>query len=165
MKKFAIRLSKKLDTMYTLYERYAWNHENTIISVIIQDNSISFYLNDSNKVEDELILSFDDDDRILYPYMALEVLVIVLGNVYVHRDKNILFNNAHRPYVKMYVNDNNILDLMMPIINNQNKEFIHKNMEYIQIQASNLSGYKVDNDFLDELDSRIDIIKKVLRKY
>ena len=44
MKNYIKEILEKLDRIYTLYERYAWNHKDSEISVIIGDNTISFYL-------------------------------------------------------------------------------------------------------------------------
>lgn len=113
MNKYISEVLERLDTVYTIYERYAWGNKDTKINIIIQDNSISFYLND-NKLDDEFILTFAEEETILYHYLSLEVLAIVLGNVYIHRSDNILFNNAHKSYVKMFINDEAILKIMEP---------------------------------------------------
>ena len=167
MKKYIIELLEKLDTLYVIYERYAWNHKDTKINVIIGDNTISIFLNDSNKLEEEFILTFPYEESILYHYLSLELLAIVLGNVYVHKDNNILFNNAHKPYVKMFVNDEDILSIMQPIIYNQDKEFIHKNMNYLLTARAFLFKYQnkvYDKEFLNTLDLRINLVKKVLSR-
>ncbi len=167
MEKYIIELLEKLDTLYVLYERYTWNHPDAKINVLIGDNTISVFLKDKDKLEEEFIITFPDEEAILYHYLSLEFLAIVLGNVYVHQDNNILFNNAHKPYVKMYVNDEAILSIMQPIINNQDKEFIHKNMYYLLKARALLfqNQNKVyDKEFLDALDLRINIVKKVLSR-
>lgn len=167
MKNYIKEILEKLDRIYTLYERYAWNHKDSEISVIIGDNTISFYLTNPNKLDDEFIISFDEIESPLYHYLSLEVLAIVLGNVYVHQDNNTLFNNAHRPYVKIYVNDEDVLSLMKPILSNQDKEFIHKDMYYLLNARKILLKYnnkKYDKEFLNTLDLRINIVKKVLSR-
>ena len=51
MEKYIIELLEKLDTLYVLYERYAWNHPDTKINVLIGDNTISIFLKDKDKLQ------------------------------------------------------------------------------------------------------------------
>lgn len=123
MEKYIIELLEKLDTLYVLYERYAWNHPDTKINVLIGDNTISVFLKDKDKLEEDFIITFPDEEA--------------------------------------------ILSIMQPIINNQDKEFIHKNMYYLLKARALLFQYQnkiYDKEFLDALDLRINIVKKVLSR-
>ena len=167
MEKFVKGIVEKLDYLYQLYENYAWKHPKANITITIQDNCIIFYLIDEDGIEDELEVDFNDKEIKLYHYLALAVLAIALGNAYVYQDENELYNSPkRRNYVRMFVNDEDILKLMTPIIKNQDKEYIRPDMKYIWNAEQDLYKFhqrKYNRAFLDEMDERIDKSKKLLR--
>lgn len=166
MEEYIKDITEKLEEIYVLYERYVWKHKESKIYILIQDNTILYYLKGPNGLEEEFELSFNENEEILYHYLSLQVLAIVLGNVYVHQDKNILFNNVHRPYVKMFVNDENVLAIMIPILSNQNKHFIRTDMIYMKNAFKLLQEYfytSYNESFIQELGNRINLTKRLLR--
>lgn len=164
MNKFLEELVSSLDNLYYMYERYIWNNSNSKLEVLVQDNTICFYLYKNKEVIDEIILSFDEDERLMYTYVCIRLLIILLGNVYIYNKDNLFFNNKHKSYLTLIVNDDDILDSMIKIISMQDDIVINEDMDMILDIKGSLARKKYSKDFIKEMNNRIDISKKLLRR-
>ena len=89
MEKFLEEFVSSLDRLYYTYENYIWKNDDSKLDVLIQDNTISFYLYKKNDVIDEIIFSFDEKEKSMYNYLCVRLLVILLGNVYIYNKDNV----------------------------------------------------------------------------
>ena len=164
MDKFLNELINSLDRLYYLYEEYMWKNDNSKLDVLIQDNTLSFYLYKNGEVIDEIILSFDDRERLMYNYVCIRLLIVLLGNVYIYNKDNEFYNIKHKPYLKLIVNDDLILDEMLKVISVQEKNVINGDMNIISDMRNSLSKKKYSKDFINQINERIDFSKKLLRR-
>lgn len=154
-----------LEDLFFTYEKYMWKHEESNLVVLIQDNSLGFYIYDKGETIDEFIIEFDDEEEV-YNYMCIRTMFILLGNVYIYRDNNVLYNNTHKPYLKLIVNDKHILDMMNEIILLQDNIIIHENMDKVKAmrEKANFKANQEANELLlNFFAERVRMTKKLLR--
>lgn len=163
MKKIADKISNKIEYLYELYELYIYKHNDTKINVLIQDNSISFYLYNEKQDLDELTITFSDKEYKLYTYLSIKTMLTLLGNVFIYTNDNEFYNNTHKPYLKLIVNDDKILNIINKIVINQENTIINENMEDIEKIKSQLPRRYYSNQFIQNLENRIELSKKLLR--
>jgi len=152
-----------LPNTLTSVDSTAFNND-TNLEVLVHDNTISFYMYKCGEVIDEIILSFDNKERTIYEYICIRLLVILFGNVYIYNKGNLIYNNKHKSYLKLVVNDDIILSNMIKLINMQNDMVISDNLNMkLDIKKSFFRRRYSDN-FIKQLDDRIDFSKKLLRR-
>ena len=163
MNNFIDEFVNVLTDLYNLYENYMWKHDDSNLEVLMQDRTICFYLYKNKEVIDELILSFDEKEQGIYAYMCIRLMIIMLGNVIVNIDNNILYNNMHKPYLKLIVNDEGILDSMSRILAFQYKIVIHGKMEILEMVRNRLPRKVYPRKFMRTLNDRVGMSRKLLR--
>ena len=164
MEKFLEEFVSSLDRLYYTYENYIWKNNDSKLDVLIQDNTISFYLYKDKEVIDEIIFSFEDKEKSMYNYLCVRLLVILLGNVYVYNKDNIFYNDTHKSYLRLIVNDESVLDIFDNIINNQKDSVIGENMELLLDMSEKLTKKRYYNKFIYEVNDRVELSKKLLRR-
>ena len=164
MEKFLEEFVSSLDRLYYTYENYIWKNSDSKLDVLIQDNTISFYLYKNSDVIDEIIFSFDEKEKTMYNYLCVRLLVILFGNVYVYNKDNIFYNNMHKSYLRLIVNDESVLDIFDNIINNQEDSVIGENMELLLDMSEKLTKKRYYNKFIYEVNDRVELSKKLLRR-
>ena len=161
MNKTIKKIEDKLKKLYQIYEMYIWKENNRNLIVIMNDNSIAFYLYNKNEVIDEFILSFSEKETKLYQYLCLKTLVIIFGNVWIKNNENSYYSNSYKDYVKLIVNDEVVNNMIKELIENQEKEYIDDN-SLINDISKQVNGKIYKKSFINEIDKRIEITKKVL---
>lgn len=164
MEKFLEEFVSSLDRLYYTYENYIWKNDDSKLDVLIQDNTISFYLYKKNEVIDEIIFSFDEKEKSMYNYLCVRLLIILLGNVYIYNKGNIFYNDTHKDYLKLIVNDDIILDIFNNIINVQEDKSISENMDFVLGMREKLIKKRYYNQFICQVNDRIELSKKLLRR-
>ena len=164
MDKFLDNVVGSLEDLYYLYEDYIWKNKDSNLDVLIQDNTISFYMYKNREVIDELILSFDNKERSIYEYVSIRLLVILFGNVYIYNKDNLIYNNKHKSYLKLIVNDDDILNNMIKLIDMQDDIVISDSLDMKIDVKNSFFRKRYSNDFIKQLDNRIDFSKKLLRR-
>ena len=164
MEKFLEEFISSLDRLYYTYENYIWKNEDSKLDVLIQDNTISFYLYKDKEVIDEIIFSFEDKEKSMYNYLCVRLLVILLGNVHVYNKDNIFYNNTHKSYLKLIVNDDNVFDIFNNIVISQEDNSIGENMELVLGMREKLTRKRYYNQFIYQVNDRIELSKKLLRR-
>ena len=152
MKDFLEDFVNVLTNLYNLYENYMWKHDDSNLEVLIQDRTICFYLYKNKEVIDELVLSFDEKEQGIYAYMCIRLMIVMLGNVIVSIDNNELYNSVHKPYLKLIVNDEGILDSMKRILAFQYKIVIHGKMEILEMVKNKLPRKVYPRKFIRNLN-------------
>lgn len=165
MKQFIETLLNKLAYLYQIYENYIWKNEkeNIKLNILIQDNMICFYLYNKFEIIDEFFLTFDQKEQSIYKYISIRVMLNVLGNVLIHNDGYTFYNEKHKPYLNIIINDSNILESAIYITKKQSDEIINNNNLYIEKIYQNIPSKMYPYTFLDSLEKRIEISKKILR--
>ena len=164
MNKFLDDIIKLLDELYCTYERYMWNNDDSNLEVLIQDNMICFYMYKNKDLIDEILLSFNEDERSIYVYICIRLLFILLGNVYIHNQDNLFYNDKHKKYLRLIVNDEVVLDSMNKIISMQDDVIINDNMDIVVDIRKSLIKKRYNYEFVDELNDRVNFSKKLFRR-
>ena len=164
MDKFLDDVIKSLDDLYYIYERYMWNNNDSNLDVLIQDNTICFYMYKNKDIIDEIILTFDEDERCMYVYICIRLLLILLGNVYIYNQDNLFYNNTHKKYLKLIVNDEIVLDSMIKIISMQDNIILNENMDLVLDIREILIRKKYFEDFINQLNDRVDFSRKLFKR-
>ena len=153
-------LIDKLNELYKLYEEYCWQDKNLEIVVIFDDMAISLYLNDQKHNEDMFTLTFNRYEKKVYEYVSLKFFNLILGDVYIYKDDNAFYNEKHKPYVKVIINNEELLVNVNDLVFNQD-------MIYIQEGVDDICKHEpfriYSNKFIKSFDERIDLSKKKLR--
>ena len=155
----------ELNRLIKAYENYIDKHKNSKLDLIIGDldkekNVIRFRLFDSELI-DEFELSFDKDEYKKYRYISFEVIDLLLGNNIIHNEDNILYNDIHKPYLKIIINDREILDTVKLLIVNQEKESINNMIKDMKVKPYRLFyPFK----FMNQFAYRVDVSEKVLKR-
>ena len=165
MNRLELELLSSLEELCNLYEMYIWKRANSNLELLLQDNSISFYLYEDNEVIDEVIFTFGDNVREMkvYRYISIRVILMLLGNVMMFIDNNILYNNTHKPYFKVIINDDSLLEVIKVIVDRQYNEVINENIDIIRSMYTSIPYSFKHNKFKEKLHNRIDVSRKLLR--
>ena len=164
MEKFLEDFVSSLDRLYYTYENYIWKNNDSKLDVLIQDNTISFYLYKDKEVIDEIIFSFDEKEKSMYNYLCVRLLVILFGNVYIYNKDNIFYNDTHKSYLKLIVNDDNVFDIFNNIVSSQEDNSIGENMELVLGMREKLIRKRYYNQFIYQVNDRIELSRKLLRR-
>jgi len=164
MRVFREDLVEKLVDLYNMYERYIWKFEDAKLDILIQDNSISFYVYNNEEDLDELIVDFSAKENNLYKYVCVRILLMLTRDCVISQEDNIFYNSVHKPYLRLIVNDDKIKDIMGELVVRQQIEIITENTDIIEnIRKSVRFTLFYPSKFMDKLDERIGISRKLLR--
>lgn len=163
MDNFIQDIISKLEELYNYYEMYMWRNTNAHLDILLQDNAIYFYLYDSNNLLDEFIISFDARERRLYNYICIRLMILTLGNVFIHKKDNIFYNDRHKPYLEIIVNDDELLNTFNIVISIQEEEIINSDTDIIKKIYRLIPKRKYSSSFIDDLGNRIEKSKRLIR--
>lgn len=155
-------LGEKIKYLYEMYEENCWKNDGDKINIIFQDNCIAFYYISNKKSIDNFCLAFNKNERKVYKYLSLKLFDRVLGDVYIYKDNNNFYNKHHREYLNVVVNDNELLKIINEIVFNQEEIFINQT---INRMFSKKPFKRYNTKFLDSIDERIMVTRRVLRSY
>jgi len=92
--------------------------------------------------------------------VALNFFEMVLGDVFIYKEGNTFYNEKHKSYVNIVINDDKLLELINQLVFNQEEVFIQEGINEIYKKKP----FKLYNKkFFNDLDKRIDVSKKLLR--
>ena len=164
MKNYREDLVNRLIDLYRMYEEYIWKYDDTKIDVLMQDNTISFYVYNKEETLDELIVDFSNKENNLYKYVCLRILLMFINDCIVVQDDNIFYNNAIKPYLKLIVNDDDIKIMMGKLVSRQLVEFITEDTDIIKEMKHSVKFLLFyPTKFMNKLDERIGLSRKLLR--
>ena len=70
----------KINELLMIYEGYLFFHEDSSLNIIIDNDTISFYLFDEEK-EDEFQIEFAGSDKKALKYISIKTIIKLFGNV------------------------------------------------------------------------------------
>lgn len=164
MRDYKEDLVDRVIKLYNMYERYMWRYEEVKLNILIQDNTISFYLYNDKVDIDNIIFSFSGKENGLYKYISIKILMEMLNDVVVHIDENEFHNKVLKPYLRLIVNDYEVFNIMKELVDRQLLEFINENTDLIKnVRKSIINPVFYPNKFMKELDERIGMSRKLLK--
>ncbi len=168
MKRTIDELTDRIKKLYRSYEKFILNGENRNLAIIFQNNKVlTFYLYNNGELIDELSLSFEDKEYAIYTALCVNVFIITLGNVYIHKeteeDKSIYYNNKHKPYQAIISEDRNLNNIFDALITKQDNEFINLETQEVKNIMDSIKPKRYSRKFLDRLDQRIKISCEMLK--
>ena len=126
----------------------------------MDDMEISLYLNDQKHNEDMFTLTFNHYEKKIYKYVSLKFFSIILGDVYIYKDDNTFYNQKHKPYLKVIINNEELLVNVNDLVFNQDTTYIQEGVDDI----CKHEPFRIySNKFIKSFDERIDLSKKKLR--
>ena len=164
MKNYKNDLVLRVLKLYNMYERYIWKHDDVKFNILIQDNTISFYLYNNECDLDNIVLSFSGKENMLYRYISIKILMEMLSDMVVHIDESVFCNRVVKPYLRLIVNDENVYNIMKELVDRQLSEYINEDTDLIK----NISNLVINpifypNKTIKSLDDRIGITRKLLK--
>ena len=133
--------------------------------MIFDDNMIYFDLGRNDEDIDSFGIQFDDKDRDIYLYVAIRFMISLLRCVVIHRDENILFNDYHKPYLSVIIEDRELLSMMVDVIEIQKNEILTDRMELVNNLYNQIDDNKIVSiELIRNIDNRVEIAKKLLKE-
>ena len=153
----------KLVSLYNMYEEYAIRNKDTKINILIQDGSISFYVYNSKENVDEFIITFSDKENSLYKYISVGIYDRLSTDMVVYNEDN-EFYNKEKPYLKMIVNDDNMLYIMKSLVLGEHFGNVdYKNNVFDELSSKVPFTWIYPFKFMYRLDERVSLSKKLLK--
>ena len=106
---------RELEKFYYLYEELIIKDRAYYLAIIIDDNKIIMNIVKNGEIDEEVELIFQDKERKLYRYLVIRLFLTILGNVVIHNDKNIFYNDKQRENIKFIVGDIDIYKILLEI--------------------------------------------------
>lgn len=151
----------KLEDLILFYESYIIFHENASLDILINDDSISFYLLDGEK-EDNIVITFDNEEKDALNYLAILIIIKLFGKVLIHFNDGVITNDKHKKNIRITVLNEDIKSLVEKIVNIQDSEYINTDLEVVKSLESKVNK-NYPKDFILTLGDRISLSKKVLK--
>lgn len=155
-------LGERLNYLYRIYEESCWKNVKDRINIIFQDNCIAFYYISDRKNIDNFCITFSKNECKVYKYLSLKFFDAVLGDVYIYKDGNSFYNKNHKDYLTVTINDQELLKIVNEIVSNQGVIFTNQSIGNM-FSKKPFKIYRTK--FLDGIDERIELTRKVLRSY
>lgn len=112
-------VDRQVDRFYKLYETKCWQDDELEIFVEMFDNNFLMSLMRNEEVLDAILFCYENNERIIYRYMMIKFFLMLLGNVIIYQDKNVFFNERHKNYLNVLVEDKELLELFTELRNTQ----------------------------------------------
>ena len=157
--RFIDDLDRELKRLISAYENYIFKNENAKLEFIIDRFSNKLILLNDGEIVDEFIIRYNKCENKKYKYISLKLIDILLGNNIIHVKDNILYNDKHKPYLKIIINDEYLLNLMRELLVNQDESL---SIKIKNINKDVLIFYQ--GEFMSLLDMRVSLSERILRK-
>ena len=157
-------LTKKVDELCKLYESYAWKEKNRKLAVVFQQNmTISFYLYENEELVDDIQLCFLQKEFDVYRAICLRTFAILLGNVEVHFEGNVYFNEKHKGYLGIIAGNEKVKADIDKMVTNQYETGINFNNPVIKEADSKVRKKILKHQAIDAMSRRIEMSRNFLR--
>ena len=153
----------KINELLTIYEEYLFFHENSDLNIIIDSDTISFYLFDDEK-EDEFILTFDGKDKKALNYISTKIIIKLFGNVLIYFDGMTIYNKKHKKQININVLNEDVKQIVQEIVSIQEQEFINDDNKIVKDLKNKTKRVIYPGKFMKILSDRVDISRKYLQK-
>lgn len=156
-------ITKTIDKFNILYENMAWKDDSIKLDIFYEDEKIIMKLYNDKEILDILELSFSEKERKKYIYYVMHHFISVLGNVKIYQNNNIFYNEKHKSYLRVIINDQVIERLVKEYMNRQEElqidqifdEKLYKEIPFVM---------RYENKKIDKaLKKRYEITRKLLR--
>lgn len=156
---------RELEKFYYLYEELIIKDRAYYLAIIIDDNKIIMNIVKNGEIDEEVELIFQDKERKLYRYLVIRLFLTILGNVVIHNDKNIFYNDKQRENIKFIVGDIDIYKILLEIKEIQKDMIINKDSKLIRDMYRDIPiRYRIRNKkYEEELERRYQLSRKILK--
>ena len=156
---------RELEKFYYLYEELVIKERAYYLAIIIDDNKIIMNIVKNGEIDEEVELIFQDKERKLYRYLVIRLFLTILGNVVIHNDKNIFYNDKQRENIKFIVGDIDIYKILLEIKEIQKDMIINKDSKLIRDMYRDIPiRYRIRNKkYEEELERRYQLSRKILK--
>lgn len=156
---------RELEKFYYLYEELIIKDRAYYLAIIIDDNKIIMNIVKNGEIDEEVELIFQDKERKLYRYLVIRLFLTILGNVVIHNDKNIFYNDKQRENIKFIVGDIDIYKILLEIKEIQMDMILNKDSKLIRDMYRDIPiRYRIRNKkYEEELERRYQLSRKILK--
>lgn len=156
---------RELEKFYYLYEELIIKDRAYYLAIIIDDNKIIMNIVKNGEIDEEVELIFQDKEIKLYRYLVIRLFLTILGNVVIHNDKNIFYNDKQRENIKFIVGDIDIYKILLEIKEIQMDMIINKDSKLIRDMYRDIPiRYRIRNKkYEEELERRYQLSRKILK--
>lgn len=156
---------RELEKFYYLYEELIIKDRAYYLAIIIDDNKIIMNIVKNGEIDEEVELIFQDKEIKLYRYLVIRLFLTILGNVVIHNDKNIFYNDKQRENIKFIVGDIDIYKILLEIKEIQKDMIINKDSKLIRDMYRDIPiRYRIRNKkYEEELERRYQLSRKILK--
>lgn len=156
---------RELEKFYYLYEELIIKDRAYYLAIIIDDNKIIMNIVKNGEIEEIVELVFCDKERKLYKYLVIRLFLTILGNVVIHNDKNVFYNDKQRENIKILVGDIDIYKILLEIKKIQKDMIINKDSKLIRDMYRDIPiRYRIRNKkYEEELERRYQLSRKILK--
>lgn len=156
---------RELEKFYYLYEELIIKDRAYYLAIIIDNNKIIMNIVKNGEIDEEVELIFQDKERKLYRYLVIRLFLTILGNVVIHNDKNIFYNDKQRENIKFIVGDIDIYKILLEIKEIQKDMIINKDSKLIRDMYRDIPiRYRIRNKkYEEELERRYQLSRKILK--
>lgn len=156
-----LKIYQKIAELIDYYESYLLKKEDATFNILIEEDTLSFYLSSDDK-EDIFIIRFDEKDKNILYYLSLKIIIKIFGHVIMHLDNITLYNNVHKKNIKINILNNEVYNLVEKMIEVQEKDFISEELTFIK-DINKRASKIYPSSFYKKLDERVNISKKMLK--
>lgn len=148
-----------LEDLCDIYCEYA-NRNNWQIDVYIDKNIINILLHNNVEIMDKFGLAFRVDEKDKYQYISMALMKIFFGSSIIYNKGKVIYNEEDKPYVKMYVEDNDMLIRMI------NTFSFFRDIDYLDRIGSGVRARNKINRTrsINNMKDRVEITKPILKK-
>ena len=156
---------RELEKFYYLYEELIIKDRAYYLAIIIDDNKIIMNIVKNGEIDEEVELIFQDKEIKLYRYLVIRLFLTILGNVVIHNDKNIFYNDKQRENIKFIIGDIDIYKILLEIKEIQKDMIINKDSKLIRDMYRDIPiRYRIRNKkYEEELERRYQLSRKILK--
>ena len=154
----------KLYELFETYEEYIWKNEGCHLIITIDDREIVYYLSNKFDVIDKIGVSFSSKDEILFRYLAVRLFIKIFGNVMIHNNGMVIFNNSHMPYLNLIIENDWLMGEVNKMILMQEDVFINDRLPIVSSLERSLTRKQNCVKTIDLLDDRIQKTRRKLRE-
>lgn len=162
------KMLDRLYELYTVYERYIWKNEDVKLFIFLEECEISFLIYRQEKDEcipiDAVTLQFNDNEMNLCMYASLRYFIKIFGNVMIHKEDNVIYNDRHMPYLKMVIGNDELLQMISEIIDMQEEVFVNDDLEIVNELEKRLSNQRECSLVVQSLDEIIEIARLKIKE-
>ena len=162
-----MKITDKIYELYKIYETYAWHNNHCKLVVHYRNNNtISIYLYQNDELLDDVHINFTEKEKPIYEVLSLNLFILTIGNVEIHKLGNDMYYNAHhKPYLLIISSDKEITKTLDTLVSRQNDEVLSLDMDIIKDKSKKIKKKTFNKKFIEAIDNRTQLTETLFRRW